>query len=179
MSEGWAPYLAPGEEVLWQGRPRPGVVIRAGDLPQMLFGLVFFAFSVFWMIMAGWMGGGTGGPFGLLFPLFGLPFVAVGFYMAGGRLLWDVYKNQHMWYSLTNRRAIIATEVFGQRAMKDYRITPDTVLEFRDGAPASIYFGYEEGGSSGARRKVGFLRIDDGQEVYAMMRRIQREAAAQ
>ncbi len=71
--------LQPGERVLWQARRLPRIA-AAG------FGLYFFAipwtaFALFWMTMA-YQGAQSEiestGPVALAFPLFGLPFVAVG-----------------------------------------------------------------------------------------------------
>ncbi|MEL6999598.1 MAG: hypothetical protein AAFP68_15160, partial [Pseudomonadota bacterium] len=78
MTSGWAPYLDEGERLVWEGRPATGLRVRPSDLLQSGFGLIFFCFSVFWVTMAASSGGaGEGGVFRLVFPLFGLPFVAV------------------------------------------------------------------------------------------------------
>lgn len=116
--------LSPGETLLWAGQPSPGRMARQGIVP-MLFGIPFTAFALFWTAMAGGFGfllggavqsaGGSGAfaaPF-LLFPLFGLIFVVVGFglllsplwlYLGAGRTL----------YAVTSKRVIVWNgRVFG------------------------------------------------------------------
>ncbi|MCB0912343.1 MAG: hypothetical protein KDB60_12085 [Propionibacteriaceae bacterium] len=39
------PHLAPGEQLLWSGRPNR--LVSWTDLPLVLFGAMFFGFSVF------------------------------------------------------------------------------------------------------------------------------------
>ncbi len=51
---------------------------------------------------------GMGGP-GIFMPLFGLPFVAIGFFMLGGRFVGDVLARRSTFYALTDRRVMIVT----------------------------------------------------------------------
>ncbi len=116
--------LSPGETLLWAGQPSPGRMARQGIVP-MLFGIPFTAFALFWTAMAGGIGllfggavrsAGSNGAFAapfLLFPLFGLLFVFVGFglllsplwlYLGAGRTL----------YAVTSKRVIVWNgRVFG------------------------------------------------------------------
>ena len=49
---GWEGILDPGERILWQGRPVPGIVWRPQQMVTFLFGLAFAGFALFWMLMA-------------------------------------------------------------------------------------------------------------------------------
>src|SRR3989442_1288171 len=73
--------LRPGERVLWSEQPRPLALARKSS-KSFLFGIPFFAFAVFWTILAS---GGLSsrknktGPFAGWFPiLWGSMFIAVG-----------------------------------------------------------------------------------------------------
>ncbi len=115
--------LSPGETLLWAGQPSPSRMARQGIVP-MLLGIPWTAFALFWTAAAGGIGLLAGGavrssgggawaaPF-LLFPLFGLIFVVIGFglllsplwlYLGAGRTV----------YAITNQRVIVwSGRVFG------------------------------------------------------------------
>ena len=175
---GWEGYLEPGERVLWQGRPRGGIDWRRFAGQRTVIGLVFMGFALFWVISA--FRAGASGLLGAVFPLFGLPFVWLGFRIAGGEELWRAWLRRRSWYTLTDRRAMIATEAFGRRGLESWPITAQSILEFEEGPPATIWFaerGRRGPGQTPADRRVGFVGIDDGAQVLRMMRQVQRGAA--
>lgn len=78
--------LRDGESVRWSGMPDPSRA-RRGMWPVVAFGAVFAGFALFWMTMAvalTWFGADGQDPTAptgvmrIAFPLFGVPFVAVG-----------------------------------------------------------------------------------------------------
>ncbi len=105
--------LLPGERLLWSGRPDPSR-LRA------VFAIWFFAvpwtaFALFWEAMAllPWMASshtplGIQWSFGIIFPLFGLPFIGIGLGM-----LWMPFKARRKAaqtiYGLTDRRMLRVT----------------------------------------------------------------------
>jgi hypothetical protein len=105
--------LMPGERLLWSGRPDPAR-LRA------VFAIWFFAvpwtaFALFWEAMAllPWMASshtplGIQWSFGIIFPLFGLPFIGIGLAM-----LWMPFKARRKAaqtiYGLTDRRLLRVT----------------------------------------------------------------------
>jgi hypothetical protein len=102
--------LLPGEHLLWSASPAPHKLRAAYAI--WLFAIPWTAFSLFWEAMAfmPWYAS-THTPdamkwsFGIVFPLFGLPFIAVAFGM-----LWMPFKAQRKAaqtiYGLTDRRMI-------------------------------------------------------------------------
>jgi hypothetical protein len=70
--------LRPHEHLVWADRPV--VKVRGAQaIGRILFGLLFGGFAVFWTSAAWLMTRGVkDGTFGLFFPLFGIPFIAVG-----------------------------------------------------------------------------------------------------
>ncbi|WP_421837796.1 hypothetical protein [Novosphingobium sp.] len=102
--------LMPGERLLWSGRPDPSR-LRA------VFAIWFFAvpwtaFALFWEAMAllPWMASthtplGIQWSFGIIFPLFGLPFIGIGLTM-----LWMPFKARRKAaqtiYGLTDQRLL-------------------------------------------------------------------------
>lgn len=166
--QGWEGLLAPSEVILWQGRPDGALAIDPRNLPQAAFGVLFAGFALFWMVMAAQAGG--------LFWAFGLIHLGVGLAVIAHALVWPVYRRRRTWYTLTNLRAIVATDLplMGKR-LKSYPITADTVLTFDDAPLASIGFAFEPVRTKRRTRMrmVGFERIPDGRAVYALMRGIQ------
>jgi hypothetical protein len=175
QSGGWHIYLDRGEKLLWEGAPLPGLRFKPSDLFLSIFGAFFFGFAVFWIGMASSMGGGMSG-FEMIFPLFGLPFVAVGAYLMIGRYFWEAHVRTKTRYALTNKRAIVAKSAWG-RSLKSWPINSSTQIEYQPGSAATLYFAKEEKrGSKGSRYTVkkGFQYIPDGDAVYRLMRQVQQ-----
>lgn len=87
--------IGPQERVLWSGVPRQGLMLRASDLF-----LIPCGFAIFWKF-----GASRGGPF---FTAWGIPFVALGLYIAIGRFFVDAFQRRRTIYAITNERVIIA-----------------------------------------------------------------------
>lgn len=176
---GWEGILAPGERILWQGRPEPGVDWQALVDTRTPFGLVFAGFACFWIWQAARMGGA--GPF----PLFGIPFLLVGLHLAFGRVVWDAYARRGTHYTLTDRTAFVASQALGKRKLDRYPLTPGMALVLEEGDPGAVWFGeqvttYAGGPGPGrsrryrgprtVRRRIGFDRIAEARQVYGLLR---------
>ena len=171
--DGWDAFLDPGERIIWQGRPDGGFYLKPSNYVMALFGLAFAGFAFFWMVMAGQAGGG--------FWAFGLLHFAVGVGLVVGAVYWGTFKRQRTWYSLSNQRAFIATElpVVGRR-LKSWPITEDIPLAMDDGDLSNVWFASETRRRSKGGRytvKIGFERIADGRDVYRLLRDVQRGEA--
>ena len=108
--------LEPGEKLIWAGRPRPSRLVWS-TIPIVLFGIPWTAFACFWVGMALTIGAGFGNgpaPFriaGIFFPLFGLPFIAIGFAMLASPYF--VYKRAlRTFYALTDNRILLIEPTF-------------------------------------------------------------------
>ncbi len=170
-AQGWQSILDDDEEILWQGQPDPKVRLGVKNIIGMVFGLMFSAFALVWMVLAAQAGG--------FFWMFGLLHFSVGLLIAFVALFWETFLRRRVWYTLTNQRAFVASDlpVLGRR-LKSYPIDEDTVLEFVDEEPASIYFAQEQrrGKRSTYTVKVGFQKIPDGRKLFRMFRDVQRNA---
>ena len=171
---GWDGILDPGERILWQGRPDSVVTWTPANIAASVFGLFFSGFAVFWMAMASRAGGS--------FWMFGLIHFLAGFAVGLGPPVWSAWRRRHTWYTLTDRRAFIATDVPMQgRKLKSYPIDAGTTLDFTGGPRASIHFAhdYRRGKNGSYRVPIGFERIADGDKVYQLFREVQsRQGAA-
>lgn len=160
---GWAGILEPGENILWQGTPafrlRLGLIDRANAIQ----GLFMIGFGIFWI----WM-----------LPRFDLLFIAAGLFMIGiglrqtiGPALTQAYLMKHSFYTLTDRRAILATDspIRGRRLVS-YPVEAGTQIAYSPTEPPSILFGPQTYGVV----RPGFMYIPEADRVIEMMRQIQR-----
>lgn len=165
---GWEGLLDPGEDILWQGSPDPGWHMGLGGAGLAVFGIFFAGFALFWMTMAGQAGGN--------FWMFGLIHFAVGVGMILGAIFYPTYRRRHTFYTLTDRRAFIATDlpILG-RKLKSYPIDASTPLSYTPGPLATIHFATERRRTKNGSHEVaiGFERIHDGEAAYRLMREIQ------
>lgn len=183
---GWEGLLQDGETILWQGQPDPAIDWRGVLSPLSLFGIFFALFALGWMAFTGALLGGTDTPvLGLLFALFGLPFLGVGLYLMAGRLWVEAKRRRKTWYTLTTHQAFIAEDLLGRRGLKTYRIAEMPPIELVDGRPGDVIFGSvthtmqpRQAGPHKSRHRlagstterVGFLRIHDARKVWGLLR---------
>ena len=166
---GWEGLLDPGETILWQGRPGARIRLGIGDIVLMVFGTFFAGFALVWMALVSGVGG--------LFWVFGMIHFMVGLGIICWPLLGRPYLRRHTWYTLTDARAFIATELpLKGKQLKSYAITPDNQLTLEDGPPGSVIFASEwrRGKKGSYETRIGFHDIDEARKVYGLMRGIQR-----
>ncbi|MGB7262895.1 MAG: hypothetical protein WBC68_12560 [Albidovulum sp.] len=185
--EEWQQLLDPDEQLLWVGTPMSGIRLTPKAIGGSVFGLFFLGFAIFWTLGAASpiLQGFTGempkglGWFFMVFPLFGLPFIAMGYYMVIGQHFRDARLRRHTRYALTNRRALI-TNWAGKRSLKSFPIVPNTIIDYQPGPEATIYFATEVSKDSDgdtSHERIGFEHIRDGEAAYAAIRSIQTGAA--
>jgi hypothetical protein len=166
----WDGILDADEEIIWQGRPNPSFTFKPSMIFTTLFGMVFAGFALFWMIAASAAGG--------YFWMFGLIHFTVGVGVIAGSVLFPSFKRRRTWYTLTNRRAFIASvmPLFGKR-LKSYPITADTPIEFQDNRIPSVMFATEtkRGKNSTYTVPIGFEHIHDAREVLTLLRSVQKD----
>jgi len=174
---GWEDILKPDEELLWQGQPDDAVAWEDFEIRRALFGGVVMAFAVIWT--SGVLRAAPPGLPGLLMPLVGAFFFLQGARVAGGFLWIDAWRRRNSWYSLTNQRAFIATDMLGRKKLREFPITPESPLTYVEGAPGHIWFTkeYRATKNGSQRHFIGFERVPEARKVYDLMRRIQRGTA--
>ena len=128
--------LAPGEQALWIGRPRSGLILRGADAFAIPFSLLWAGFAVYWLYSAA----ASGAP--LPFVLFGVPFVLVGIYIVVGRFFVDARQREATSYAVTSQRVLIISGLFS-RKVKSLGIKTLAELSLSESADGSgsITFG--------------------------------------
>ncbi len=180
--DSWNGILTPGEDILWQGQPHSTIDWSGLVNPMTLMGVFFTGFSLFWIAMAASMTAGSGAPFPFsVFPLFGLPFLGIGLWMLGGRLVLDAWLRGHTWYTLTSQTAFIARNAFGKKTLDSWPLADMDRIVWEDGNPGSVIFHMKGGtgprlGRNGTPiRFLGFHQIDESQRIYGLMRAARRK----
>lgn len=185
--------FAPGEHLLWSGRPPAGFMLRASDLYQIPFSIMWCGFALFWessVIRLHEHASAAAQASGMqdVMVLWGIPFVAIGLYMVAGRFFTDAWRRTRTRYALTNQRVIIISGLW-HREVKSLplRLLPDVTLT-EQGERGTIAF---DSGDAPARRRQNpfagwpglvveraFERIGNARTVYRMIRQAQEEAFA-
>ncbi|MEZ5723415.1 MAG: aspartate carbamoyltransferase catalytic subunit [Paracoccaceae bacterium] len=166
----WRGILDPDETIVWQGRPDGGLDIGPAEIFPAAFALFFAGFAVFWMVMASANGGA--------FWMFGLIHFSVGVGIFVNSLFGPTWRRRFTWYTLTDRRAFIATDLpLRGKALSSYPITPDSPLSAHGDRFKTIHFARERRVGDKGRSytvNIGFERIADGDRVMALLREAQR-----
>jgi len=163
--------LREGEELWCAGMPTAKYLARK-MWPVALFGLFFGGFAAFWITGAAWgvwFGSGTGkpasntGPF-ILFPLFGLPFLAIGIGMISSPF-WVGRKAARTACCVTNQRAM---QIQCGRSIKVQSWSPGDLMEIKktlhaDGRGDLLFAERYEARSKGRTRAVadGFYGVPE------------------
>ncbi|MEJ6404169.1 aspartate carbamoyltransferase catalytic subunit [Yoonia sp. 2307UL14-13] len=168
--DAWDGILDPDEDIIWQGRPDGRLKIGGKSLFMLLFGCAFAGFALFWMIMASLAGG--------FFWMFGLIHFSVGVGIIWFATYGAAYRRRHTWYTLTNKRAFIATSLpLRGRNLASYPISKDTQITFEDGDLSSVFFASKTRRSKNGTYDVpiGFELLQDGRAVFQHIRAIQKD----
>jgi hypothetical protein len=170
--------VEPGERLLWAGRPGTAR-FAVMTLPIFVFGLFWTAFSTFWMWLAfrGAMAGAGGDVVRYIFPLFGLPFVVIGFVMLGSPF-WATRRARKTTYALTDRRLIFIevglTGAVRTMSLRGHEIGPIERVERTDGSgdlSFSHFVDPRSGHDSPDGQARSFVAIPHVREVESLVRK--------
>jgi hypothetical protein len=172
--------LEPGERLLWSGRPMLGLMLRASDAIAIPFSLLWCGFAVFWEWSVISIGSAP-----WFFELWGIPFVAVGFYFVFGRFVVDAYQRGRTFYGITDQRAVILIEGW-RRTVRTLALEGLTEIDFAEGrgGRGTLTFGRDalgayrgfalRGWPGGAGLAPRFDGIENASEVLRTIRKAQR-----
>lgn len=182
VAERFAPYLDPGEAIVWSGRPPRGLLLRAADVFLIPFSFVWFGGVLF--AFAGAIDGRNASG-GLFHPVLAL-FLLVGFYIAFGRFLVDAFSRTRTFYAVTDRRALILGGLKSAN-IKSMPLQPGLEVSVSGKGRGSVKFGPDvsfsqraggHGFGTGQSHPFMFERIDEAQNIYRMVREIQNRNEA-
>lgn len=176
--------LQSGERIIWSGEPAQGLKFRSSDIFLIPFSLMWGGFAIVWETIALISFSKTGGAIGIIFPLFGIPFVIVGLYMIFGRFIVDNKNRKNTIYAVTNERIIIVSGLF-KMSFKTLNLKNIGEYEYtfkRDGS-GTITFGSGNNMSGfgklflnqNMRPAPSFEFIPDVKKVYDIINNTQKE----
>ena len=118
-------HLDTGENLIWSGQPKTGIVFRFVDIFLIPFSLLWCGFAIFWFTTALT----SGAPF--FFVMFGAPFVIIGLILVFGRFIIDAKQRESTIYGLTDERIIIKSGVFSKK-IKSLNIRTLSDIEYNE-----------------------------------------------
>ncbi len=170
--------LQPGERITWVGQPIPGRFAR-GSIGIVLFGIPWTAFAIFWIAGASGFHLPDFSNGSELFPLFGVPFVLIGFGMLSSPY-WMRRKAGRTAYVITDKRALIldggswrSTTI---RSFEPHRLGDIRRVQNPDGSGDIIF--ERPWASDGSKQTTdhGFLAIQDVKNVESLIRKLANAA---
>jgi hypothetical protein len=172
----WDGILDPDEQIEWQGAPVQGLYWQLGRrktlwaIAAAVGALTLLAFTYRPST------DGSGNPI--------LVFLAWGVIAAVVYHAWSFWDRRRTFYTLTNKRAFIATWHFGVQTLRAYPIATMRPLRLVDTRPGDVWFDLDT-----AQRKdrstgrwedhiveVGFLTLADPREVHDALVRLRAQA---
>jgi hypothetical protein len=165
--------LESGETILWAGRP-DAKQMGMQSIPIAIFGLFWTSFIVFWVCGAASMGSRMpNNPMGVVFPLFGLPFVLIGVAMIAAPF-WAGKAAQSTTYAVTNHR-ILVIKASRNRSVRSFRAEDIGELEYTerpDGSGTLVFsrHNYQSGNGQTNVAKDQFIGIPNVRQVEQLVR---------
>lgn len=177
--------LLNGEEILWAGQPDTRILFSRSDIFTIPFGIVFTVFSLEWESGAFKQVLNPNSKPGAswLFPLFGVPFVLIGLYLAVGRFFYKFWNKKRTYYAVTNKR-ILVVKNSRQRELRGAYLEAIPVINRsirRDGHGTIIFgntppgalmsedSGFDFLGSRTVEHAPSFRDINDAEKIYRIV----------
>ena len=182
LSEEIKAQLAFGEQVLWSGRPRQGIVVRGADAFMIPFSLMWGGFAIFWEASV------LKSDAPAFFALWGIPFVLIGLYLIVGRFFFEAKQRARTFYAVTNERILIVSGVFNRkvkslnlRMLSDLSLSEgkgdEGTISFGGGSPLSSLFGdFSSWPGMGSHVGPRFDLVVGAKSVFETIRDAQRAA---
>ncbi len=180
--------LDANEHLIWSGRPREGFLLRKQDFYLIPFSLMWGGFAIFWEFSVLKIAPKAQSPTAEVFPLFGIPFVAIGLYIMFGRFFVDAYARSKTTYGVTSDRIVIVSGIFSKqtkslqlRTLSDVSLTEGSngfgTITFGPTGTGGGFFPGNSWPNNGRVVAPAFEMIDRAKDVYDIIRGAQKKAS--
>ncbi len=173
--------LDSGERVEWSGMPRP-TFFNVASTGSFLFAIPWTAFAIFWTAMAsqGAANVEEGDGMFILFPLFGVPFILIGFGLLSAPI-WTYRRSLRTAYAITDQRAIT---IDGGWSLTIRSYPPEKLKnifrkERSDGSGDVIisHRAWRDSDGDPQTEQLGFLRIENAKDVERRLNELAEQAS--
>lgn len=155
-----SPLLGRDERLLWSAQPRQGLILRSSDAFLIPFSLLWGGFAFFWEYSVV----GSNAP--ILFRVWGIPFVVVGFYIIAGRFFVDAKRRAKSFYGLTSERIIIVSGLVSRTTKSLQLRSAGGVRKDSSRSKAVVDCGVQHS-ARGFSRTGPRRKIDDGEKSHS------------
>lgn len=172
--------LLPGERIAWAGRPVQGLMLTRKDAIVIPFGLIWGISCASLAVTANQ----SGDLVGLIFCTF---LACLGLYIAGGRLIVDLWERRGIRYAVTDRRILISQSAYPGKftAISLTQLTDVNLAEKSEGQ-GTITFG-QSAWNWGYRSLFDwypsvdptprFIAIDNARHVFDLIQRLSQKTS--
>jgi hypothetical protein len=183
MADAWDDFFQPGETLIWEGAPLPGIHGWGKIIGMALFGLPFLVIGTGILVTGlGMLVGPTWADFGFGFFMaaFSIPFAGIGAFLVLGQGIAAAQAHRRIRYALSSRCAYIGT-TWLRPSLEIYPILKSTSVGLEKGRRAdTVWFHVRrEKDSDGdlSTTRIGFDNIAEGDKVLSLIRSIQTGSA--
>jgi hypothetical protein len=179
MADAWEDFFQPGETLIWDGAPLPGIHGWGKIIGLALFGIPFLVIGTGILVTGlALLVGPTWADFGLgvFIAAFSIPFAGIGAFLVFGQGIAAAQAHRRIRYALSTRCAYIGT-TWLKPSLEIYPILKSTPVGLEKGRMAdTVWFHVRnEKDSDGdlSTTRIGFDNIADGDKVLSLIRSIQ------
>ena len=161
------PYLSANEKVLWIDKPEKRFIIAGAEIFNVLFGIFWFAFAAFWLIVT--LVSPDASP---VMPFFSIPFFLVGIWLILGKHIVEAIKRKRIIYVITNRRVLIATVKKDDGFVEEIKYSDISYVEMKeikDDIGSIFFFSTPKDPKKKLLSSTGLLGIKNLKSAYEIL----------
>ena len=176
-AKSWEHFLEDRERVLWHGRPDAEALFSPTATKNFVVGLPLIAFGAV-MVNVTWPQHGNFQGMWPVWTIAGL-LISWGLYYSASAPFKDRARRMRTWYTLTNKRAVIATDI-KRREFTSYPITKDNDIRLPlFGAKTTVWFAQhvdpaDDHDDTDTITLIGFELIKDAPYVAELLEQVKK-----
>jgi hypothetical protein len=132
--------LSKDEKIVWEGKPKQGIVLRYTDIALIPFSIIWTIATLIFELVS------FEPDFPIYLSIIGIPFLIIGLFLLIGRYILDTKRRKNIFYWITNKRIIIKGEKL-RNTVQYYQILGiyGITIKHKDRKFGTIVLGNEQG----------------------------------